>query len=114
MTGAVFLFLRFVIDVYDSIHTSISLCSGFDEYLSNCTALIFSGPENHDEPLDTTAWRKEHSRRLSPDRQERPSPWPKHVDGPPSGFGGMRGASSTREGAPSLRGRPERYSRDLR
>nr|BAV58278.1 hypothetical protein [Ulva partita]BAV58279.1 hypothetical protein [Ulva partita] len=89
--------------------------SGFDEYMSKCTALDLSGHEHHDEPHDSTVWRKEHSRRLSPERQDRPPSWPKHVDGPPTGFGGMRGASSSgRESVPNLRGRPERYSRDLR
>lgn len=92
-----------------------AVCSGFDEYIAKCTALDLSEYEQHDDPHEATVWRKEHSRRLSPERQDRPPSWPKHADVPPTGFGGMRGASSSaREGVPNLRGRPERYSRDLR
>eukprot|EP00892_Ulva_mutabilis_P010978 jgi/Ulvmu1/8252/UM041_0063.1 len=89
--------------------------SGFDDYLSKCTVLDLSALEHQVEPLEGLGWRKEHSRRLSPDRHDRAPSWPRHGEAPTTGFGGMRGASSVaREGVSSMRGRPERYSRDLR
>ena len=69
--------------------------------------------------------RKDSSRRGSLDRGERErSTWPKQHsafhEAAPSGVGGMRGTARPRdrgldrEQSVSVRGRPERYSRDLR
>lgn len=86
------------------------------------TGWIVNDPDDGDSPAPVK--RKESSRRGSLDRGERErSTWPQQQsfhDVAASGVGGMRGTArprdrgSDREQISSVRGRPERYSRDLR
>ena len=103
-------------------------CSGFDEYRDNCKQLDMAGwivfdAEDGDSPAPGK--RKDSSRRGSSDRGDRNrSTWTQQHsalhEAAPSGVGGMRGSArprdrgTDREQISSVRGRPERYSRDLR
>jgi hypothetical protein len=103
-------------------------CSGFKEYMEKCKPLDMTGwivPDADDGDSPAPGKRKDTSRRGSMDRGgDRERGWTQQPsafhEAAPSGVGGMRGAArprdrgGDREQISSARGRPERYSRDLR